>query len=400
MRVNKLIWLAALSSPLAHSQTAKVDMFPERSVKPDRSQISVTIDNPSNFDIKCDYVNNYVIYRSSTSENNIEEMLPLKNIAIPAGLSRTFVTGAERTAALRGSGLYPDAYIDVAKNDFLSSATSCVYAPIEGAEKSSILKAEASLENLQKLMQGPSARISNGSHYPMVVTIRVENETLVLEGYQNRPAATGDETKWDMKFYQNGTTLVRFTTAANFNNAVLETYAVGDPYLKNYLKYLFEILPSFEEVMPPPSRGRDIRDTLLGLLKSIEKRNGFDQTTIRLTLNGLNLTAPWEIEDGKKPVLTAPGQTPSQNWTYKGGALISNEGRCLAVKGDEQFKNGGQIFMWTCNGSESQKWTLDGNRIKTQNGFCLDVPSGDPFQGVQIWSCNENSWQTWSVRPL
>lgn len=134
MSSKTLLVLTLLAATQAHAeQLTPVDIFPEREVLPDRTQIKIVIDNESFFDLYCDYINSYVTYRSKTTENNLDNLLQVKRIGIPAYQKRTVFVGSDKTDAMRR--LYPDAYIDLVKGDFLSQHTRCYYRPLTSEER-------------------------------------------------------------------------------------------------------------------------------------------------------------------------------------------------------------------------------------------------------------------------
>ena len=43
------------------------------------------------------------------------------------------------------------------------------------------------------------------------------------------------------------------------------------------------------------------------------------------------------------------------------------------------IRNGNQLWLWECNGSDDQKWQLDGQliRLVADPTYCMDLPGGD-----------------------
>jgi hypothetical protein len=402
-KINSKILLGLFTiicSPLGLSQN--IDVFPEREVSADRTQIKVSILNNTSEDIFCSSILNFVTYRSQATINNIEESLPLTNISIPAYFTRNFNIGAERTQRLRKSGLYPDAYIDVVSNDLFSTNVNCTPKAISAAEKRKILREETDLsilkDNLKRLGK---VMLSDGLHYPLAISGEIKEEILHLEGDAHLPIPDESQgTKWIMDIRDDGSMIVKFSTVGLWENAVFERLTPGSSGSKNYLNYLLKTLRETEESHPPVQGNGEIRNMLIGVLTNSYRSQGFEKVPYKITQNTLALTANSTPGNGIDTFLSKISMDTNQNWTYFDRQIIANDGRCLAVKGDEQSLDGGNVFLWECNGTPSQKWKIVGNTILSFEGLCLDIPGNQPELGVQIWSCNGNIQQNWNLHKL
>ena len=398
---QKFIFLPLVAHFISSFALAQsVDIFPEREVLHDRTQIKVTIANHSSEDILCESVQNFVIYRSQSTSNNIEENIPLLNIAIPANFSRRFVVGSDRTRRLR-SGLYPDASMDVVNNDFLSSAAKCRVQPLEPLEKSKIIREESSFKMLlEHLTRTGQVRMTNDLHYPLVILAKADEGTIELQGYSQYPRPENEQVKWEIEINGDGALLVKFSTVGLWDQAVHERITPGSMKSKHYLEYLADQLPSFEETRPPGQGYREVRDMLIGIVAKNYRDQGFEKGPYKIIHSGQAITAPSYQANGQPLFLSTLGRDPHQNWSYVEHQLISHDGRCLAVKGDELNKDGGKVFLWECNGTPSQQWKIVGTKIYSSEGMCLDIPGNLPELGIQIWSCNDHEQQNWNFTKL
>lgn len=71
-----------------------------------------------------------------------------------------------------------------------------------------------------------------------------------------------------------------------------------------------------------------------------------------------------------------------------GQVVLQNGGKCLDDTG-ASTTNGNRIQIWTCNGDTAQKWTVAQDGTIRVLGKCLDVTGGGVADGttVQLWSC-------------
>lgn len=124
-----LMALSCVISPALLGQTT--DIFPVASVNPDRKSINIEIENLSNFDVFCDHIATRVAYRSSQTDNNLEETIYVRNVWVPKGTTRKLDAGYDTTSRLRK--LNTDASIDVVRNEsvFVSGNVKCGYKEIK-----------------------------------------------------------------------------------------------------------------------------------------------------------------------------------------------------------------------------------------------------------------------------
>jgi hypothetical protein len=90
----------------------------------------------------------------------------------------------------------------------------------------------------------------------------------------------------------------------------------------------------------------------------------------------------------------------AQNWRYASGMLVHN-GLCLNDKGNAGA--GGQLILYTCNGSADELWVHQLNNtyeLKAHNWtLCLTIPGFSKKNGTQLQAdtCRNNSAQHWTV---
>jgi hypothetical protein len=92
----------------------------------------------------------------------------------------------------------------------------------------------------------------------------------------------------------------------------------------------------------------------------------------------------------------------AQNWTIQPDGTIRINGACLAVAGSTQIPpNGAKIQLWACNGASNQQWRQgQGNTlVNGAGGKCLDDPNASTTNGIQLqlWTCNGGKQQTWPL---
>ena len=81
-------------------------------------------------------------------------------------------------------------------------------------------------------------------------------------------------------------------------------------------------------------------------------------------------------------------------------SLINAGGMCLDVHAPDMRNNGGRVQVWQCNGEPQQQWSLRGNALVNAGGMCLDVHAPDMRNNggrVQVWQCNREPQQQWSL---
>jgi hypothetical protein len=265
--------LLCLIPTFGHGGT--IDMFPNREVAVDRKQIIVTIDNPSEQDIYCEYVNNFVEYRSRTTDNNISEMFPIKGFYIPGLMTRTFKIGAERTEQIRNSGIYPDAYIDVVHNDQLSYSSQCHYQKMPYEEKSRLLKEEASIENLTKLMRGNDRlQLQQAAKLPYVIDVAVEGDVVIIEGMKYTQGTSDTYPRFESRIHADGTVEYKKTDGGYLNLTPFTEAPSNSLDAKENLKFLIEKLSIMENQGAPGEGNSSIRDTLIGMFEKFLKAEG------------------------------------------------------------------------------------------------------------------------------
>ncbi|TQS19978.1 GDSL family lipase [Microbispora hainanensis] len=95
-----------------------------------------------------------------------------------------------------------------------------------------------------------------------------------------------------------------------------------------------------------------------------------------------------------------PGGTPSPTPTASTSAIRGvGSGRCLDVTGVSQA-NGAQVQIWDCNGQSNQQWTVtSAGELRVYGGKCLDAYGAGTADGtsVIIWDCNGQNNQQWRL---
>lgn len=93
----------------------------------------------------------------------------------------------------------------------------------------------------------------------------------------------------------------------------------------------------------------------------------------------------------------------SQNWTIQPDGTIRINGACLTPQGTGSIlPNGAKLQLWHCFGGASQKWhqpTGGNTLVNGAGGRCMDDPNSSTTKGtqLQIWSCNGGQQQTWPL---
>jgi alpha-galactosidase len=68
---------------------------------------------------------------------------------------------------------------------------------------------------------------------------------------------------------------------------------------------------------------------------------------------------------------------------------------------NNQTTPGTKVEIWSCNGQSNQQWTLNANGTITgvQSGLCLDVAGGATADGTlaELRTCNGGSSQRWTL---
>ncbi len=88
---------------------------------------------------------------------------------------------------------------------------------------------------------------------------------------------------------------------------------------------------------------------------------------------------------------------------------LSKSGNYCMDAQDNKKADGTRVFLYTCHGRENQRWTVTtaadaGSAIIGTGGYCLDVRGGASRSAatgtpVQLWKCNFNTNQKFSVEP-
>jgi hypothetical protein len=132
-----------------------------------------------------------------------------------------------------------------------------------------------------------------------------------------------------------------------------------------------------------------------------------------LRINNQCLTIPTAAQ-GAVVELQPCGSAPSQQWhlAYPRGsnpavgahptALVNPwSGMCLADPGSSRT-DGTQVELWPCNGNANQAWSIPAGPMVSQiPGMCLD-DTGDQSANntkVDIWACNGTPAQAWQAQP-
>jgi alpha-galactosidase len=75
-------------------------------------------------------------------------------------------------------------------------------------------------------------------------------------------------------------------------------------------------------------------------------------------------------------------------------------GKCLDAY-NNQTAPGTKVEIWDCNGQANQQWSVnaDGTISGVQSGLCLDVTSNGTANNspVELWTCNGGSNQRWTL---
>ena len=82
------------------------------------------------------------------------------------------------------------------------------------------------------------------------------------------------------------------------------------------------------------------------------------------------------------------------------GAIVAGNGKCLepSARADSEYGTR-RILVADCNGGERQGWRRVGDTLITWEGECLDVPGNEHWNGatLQTYACNDTPAQAWSV---
>jgi len=86
-------------------------------------------------------------------------------------------------------------------------------------------------------------------------------------------------------------------------------------------------------------------------------------------------------------------------------SAFTGDDNCLDVDDPQHTsgQNGAKVQMWDCNFEDQQQWTVDGNTIKSSNGKCLEVDfwkQNDNGGLIQLWDCNGEAQQTWNINTV
>jgi RHS repeat-associated protein len=102
--------------------------------------------------------------------------------------------------------------------------------------------------------------------------------------------------------------------------------------------------------------------------------------------NALNQTTRTAYSSGS-PIATPAGPITS-----------GYAGKCVDDAGNGT-SNGTRVQLWDCNGNPAQSWTVSPNNTVQINGRCLDITAFGTANGtlVQLWTCTGASNQTWTA---
>jgi hypothetical protein len=88
---------------------------------------------------------------------------------------------------------------------------------------------------------------------------------------------------------------------------------------------------------------------------------------------------------------------PATSWVHIG----NSDSQCLDANSNQWGQNGDNVQLWACNNNGEQLWTVSGAHIVNEDGQCLDANSnqwGQNGDNVQLWGCNSNGEQSWSLQ--
>ncbi|MEW9534736.1 endo-1,4-beta-xylanase [Microbispora sp. NPDC049125] len=137
-------------------------------------------------------------------------------------------------------------------------------------------------------------------------------------------------------------------------------------------------------------------------------------TWIPGTFPGYGAPMMWDAGYQPKPAYTAalsalggspspspsPSPTPTPTSPGTAGAIRAvGAGRCLDVP-NSSTTNGTQVQLWDCNTNAGQRWTVTSSKqIQVYGNKCLDANGRGTANGTQviIWDCNGQTNQQWNV---
>lgn len=385
MNKQQLLTLSfLLSSGLARAQSEAVEIFPERLVASNRQEIQLTVTNESTFDIYCDYIHSPVIYRSQNTQNNIEDVITLKKVWIPKSFVLVTQAGKEKTNTLRSSGLYPDAYIDVVKNDFLSNYTKCAYKEMSKEEKQSYLRQVGSFAVLRKQWPLYSfTQISDGTQYPINHFFHLSEGSLLMQRRATGPVPPETLAATDYLLKENGDVSRRSGTQGTIDSQPYSDFKLGSA---EHIRTLEEMLRATTTNGPfMVANNQDLKDVLYGLFeKTLVASQTAKKTSegiagalmLRSQYSGkcLNLQTTSLGVDGKAPgdlIIQWDCPPPNNPWSNNYWIPESQDDGSVKLRSE---------YSGLCLGPTTDKH-VDGHPVVTQVAceqaatFFLDKPS-------------------------
>ncbi len=94
----------------------------------------------------------------------------------------------------------------------------------------------------------------------------------------------------------------------------------------------------------------------------------------------------------RRIVLATCDGNPRQSWQRYGDTLVTWEGECLDIPGNEHW-NGNPLQTYECNGTPAQAWSAGDGRITSTEGLCI----GTNGATVVVATCNGGDDQRWEV---
>ena len=102
--------------------------------------------------------------------------------------------------------------------------------------------------------------------------------------------------------------------------------------------------------------------------------------------------------DGARLQMWGCNSTNAQKWTFEGGALKSQNDKCMDVAGGSTA-NLAAIQLYTCNGTGAQQFVLNGagDLVNPQANRCVDIDGWNANDGARLilWDCVGGANQKW-----
>ncbi len=272
MRIQSLCFISLLLGPqLVHAQAESVQIFPERELLQNREEIDVTVRNETDQDIFCEYILSPVIYRSQATQNNLDDVIFLNKQWIPKNFILKATVGKERTAALRKSGIYADAYIDVVKNEFLTNYTQCIYKEMPPAEKKAFFRKIGSLEEIKRQLPiYQLLQISDGTRFPTDHILSFSDDNILIQERRSGPVPHETLAANDFLLAPNGDIKARGGIAANIGQQPFFEYKMGTAA---HIQTLQGLLYAFSTNGPfMVGNNQELKDLMFGHLEKLLKK--------------------------------------------------------------------------------------------------------------------------------